>query len=664
VKSTDVRAYHIAWSCAVILAGLLSCRHVAASDAMLLEKTIDIQTGLGLRNFPSKTLYRSKKDPDQFYYLPANIRLALDKEYRPMLTVYKYNLVYSNGNFQDLQENVALGEVYQGGTLKATFTMGLRQNELTTLESAIKAKGLSARPKVGRLPLTKAAFSVALTDPENPGGAKMLLGPFPAPVSAGVIAVQEPLSRSATDIFYTILTRKGEDGKTVAVPDAPINILMNCEYAGYGLDATVEVKGTWDNVYKAAQDRYDARAGYWFVDKSASYERQKSELKQAANIEITYDGDVPEEMRRDYDNRVMDQILEQAFDLGGLEPTDADNLDDAAGRARSPDGQVLFGRPVGVSVGYARKAVSRQKTGNIQIKTKLLSRVSKEDARYAVLDVQGLDPQRNVMVVEPRDWSVARVRAEISEDVAPWFVMTKPNGERLPQFVSMTYGTSVSRQTFPKPIVPGSGIVDFGPFPNGGQPKVEVKWNLAFAPWPAIKKALAIEQNMVAASYSQVQQAMMKYYAGSAGPAHTMQGDLRLTSAISLTSAALPLKPEPLILSPSLIGPSEGGFNWYDPGNTVVLVVEQEYELKNGSRQKFTAPLGPIKMGTGPVAVPMAPLQAIILKGEKAKTAKLKAQAIVIAKEDGRRVIKQNVVLADDIQSGSPTIILDDILLN
>lgn len=724
-----------------------------ASDAMLLEQAIDIQTGLDLANFPTKTLYRSKKDKDQFYYLPANMRFALDKDDQPMLTVYKYNLVYNNGNFADLKENTALGEVYQGGTLKATLTMGLKQNELQILEDALKAKGISQSPKVGRLPLNKASFTVTLTDPEKEGS-QMLLGPFPAPVSADIIAIQQPLTKSATDIFYTILTGKkpkldangdpelDSNGdpvmQPVKVPDFPMNVLLTFEYGGYGLDGTVEVIGKWDNVYKSTSEKMEAEVNYWFISAKASYEDTKSELLQNANIEIKYDGEVPPELKKDYDGRVMDKILEQAFDLGGLEPAAEDALDPNAAKVASPSGQELFGKPAGAAIGYAKKAVSRGRKGDIRIKTTLLNRITKDDARYAVLDMTNVT-EDNVMVIEPSDWSVARVQAEISEDAAPWFVTFNKDGARNAQLVNLTYGTPVSRQTFPKQILPGSGVQDFGPFPNGGDPKVEVAWNLSYAPLPEIVALFGIDPKIdvdgrmvdnpsylsVSGAYPKVTTALTKYYSfrgpeastesgsvadksgsgtksgaasksasssksgssskssaaskstaskssssnksagttpAQSGPVFNMKGDLRLMSGITLSAAAFPLKPDRLYLQPMFLGPDEG-FNWDSPGNVITLKVEQEYTMPDGKKDKISYSLGRVTMKDGsPVVSPAEPLQAIILQGSAAGSAKLIAENLVLSRDNGQRVTKSNVVLISELESGSPVIVLDNLI--
>ncbi len=634
----------------------LAASPASGSDAMLLEDTIDIQTGLNLPNFPARTLYRSKKDKtgSQFYYLPTNIRFALDQEGRPMLTLYKYDLSYNNGNFVP-PGDTKQSETYQGGTLKATFSMGLRENELETLKQAlIKEQGI-ANPKIGRLPLTKAEFTVSLTDPANPGGPKVLLGPFPAPVSADIIAVQEPLSKAATDIFYAILTQKGADGKPVAVPDAPINILMNFSYAGYGLDSSVTVTGEWENLYKASETKMSAKGSFWFVSVDASYEDKKSQLVQDAAITITYDGDVSDEIRKDYDTRVMDRILEQAFDLGGLSPSDKDNLGEDAGKSKAPDGQTVFGRPAGIGLGFARKAVSREKKGKIFLQTNLLSRIDKEDARYGVLDMRGID-KGNAMEITPSDWSVPKVLAEISPDVAPWFGLE-------PHVVNLTYKTDKGPQTFPKTLFPGAGFTDFGNFPKGNDPKVEIHWGLRFASWKQIKEELDITTDTASASYNTVVSAMTKFYQTPQGAAYSMSGDLRLMSGISLSSTALPLKPVHLVVSPIIIGPDgpETVFNWYDPANLVALAIEQDYTIR-GTKQTLKTNLGFVPMTMGSVGMPNDTLQAFTLEGEGAGKVKLVANSIIVAKKDGSRVLKQKVVLDDDLQSGSVVILLDDIL--
>ncbi len=590
-----------------------------ASDAMLMEQTIDVQTGLDLANFPTKTLYRSKKDANQFYYLPANLRFALDKEGRPMLTVYKYNLVYNNKNQQFMEDSeVKTSEVYQGGTLKATFTMGLRENELDILEQAVIAKGLSSQPKIGRLPISSAEFSVTLTDPENEDGAKVLLGPFPAPVSADIIAVQEPLSRSATDIFYTILTKKSTDGKPVAVPDAPINVLLDFTYEGYGLDGMVTVAGNWDNLYKATETKMEAKANYWFVSASASYEDKRSELVQDADIKITYDGDVPPELAEDVENRVMDKILEQAFDLGGLSPAPEDSLDPAAGSATSPDGQTLFGKPVGGSVGFARKAVSRQKKGNIQFTKAILNRLTVEDARYAVLDIGEVDPERNVLVVEPSDWSVALVEADLAADVEP-FLVGKKDGEPIAQRIAITYGTDVSKQTFPESVVPGGETVSFGNFPTGGSPIVDLVWTLPFAETGQLAEDLGVEESAIRNSWKTTTDGLKAYYGSPA--VYERSGDLRLMSGISLSASSLPVVPQLYTITLEGLAPEEADVD--RRGNMAKFEIEQVIQLPGGKTKtlKYTGPMAKFEGDT--YYAMDEPWQLVMLSGEGVLSTKL-----------------------------------------
>ncbi len=619
-----------------------------ASDAKVLTDTIDIETMLDQKNFPTKTLFRAKHDDDQFYYLPANLRFAKDKDNRPMFTVYKYNLVYNNGNFVDLVEDEEKGNVYQGGTLKATLTMGLMGDELSILENKLIEKGISSNPKIGRLPLNKASFSVELTDPQSPDGAKVLLGPFTAPVTADIIAVQQPLSKSATDIFHTILTKKSEDGKTVSVPDAPINVLLSFDYDGYGLDSKISVTGKWDNVYKASESKMEVKGDYWFVSGSASYEDKKSELLQDANIEVTTDGqEIAPEVKELVYGEIVDRILTSAFDLGGLEPAPEDSLDPDAGSAPDGNGGTIFGRPVGVSVGFAMKAVSKKKKGDITFSDKALSRVNREDARYAVLDISNADPERNILEVNPSDWSVARVKAEIAGDLAPFFV-EQTDGDIRPQRVAMTYGTDVSRETFPQQITPGGDEIDFGPFPNGGDPNVEVKWTLPFAPWKQLEEELDLADSKTAkGSWSAVQKTMKKIYADKGPPAYSLKGDLRLMSGISLTASMLPVVPELAGLTIEVIGPEEG-VDWDKRSNNVVLQIHQEVA---GVKNPMKLNLGRLPLDDSYV-ISEDPMQAIILTGPDVVSSKLVASSVGFSDEDGKRIRKRNVVIDEDLQDG------------
>jgi hypothetical protein len=649
-KKTPILKKCLLGGLAAISFSLISPLEIQASDAMLMQGTIDIQSkkGLDLNNFPTTTLYKSKKDPNQFYYLPPNLRFAVTEGGVPMITAYKYNLVYNDGNFIKPEEEEP-GKVYQGGTLKATFTMGLDKDEIHMLEKALIEKGLSPKPRIARLPLNKAEFSVTLTDPENPAGAKATVGPFPAPVSADIISIQEPLSRTAADILLKIFSGKDKDGKALPPPvDPPINLLMVFDYDGYGLDTQIKVTGKWDNVYSATDTKAEVEASYWFVSTSTSVSSKTSELMQKANIEIEVDGDFSDAQKEQVRNDVSLKILEMAFDTTGLEPAAEDGLAEGAGKAPDAAKGSLFGRPVGVSVGFGMAVTSKGKKGDITYTEKGLMRINRPDARYALLDISKVN-ERNVVIVEPSDWSVAKVIAEISGDVGPFFLQKTPAGEARPQTIAMTYGTSVSKQTFPRPIVPGGDGIDFGAFPNGGEPKVEVTWNLPFAPWPQVKNDLSLFDDKLNASYSQVQGILRQVYAKKGAPSFTTSGDLRLMSAISLSKAMLPVAPELCSLTVQVVGPDEGLVDWSKQGNALPLMIVQQIE---GASQPLRIPLGAPMMLTSPYTISFEPLQAIFLAGPGVISSKLVAPAISVNTPTGGRITKQNVVLVDDLLNG------------
>ena len=62
------------------------------------------------------------------------------------------------------------------------------------------------------------------------------------------------------------------------------------------------------------------------------------------------------------------------------------------------------------------------------------------------------------------------------------------------------------------------------------------------------------------------------------------------------------------------------------------------------------------------VAEPEEPLQAIVFRGPNAGTVKLLATINLWNDTTGKYVKKEKVVLSDDLQSGSPIIVLDEFL--
>lgn len=558
-----------------------------ASDAKLQEGMIDIESdaGLGLgANFPTKTLYQSKNDEHQWYYLPANIRFARSESGQPMFSLYKYNLVYNNGNFET--DPAKQSEVAQGGTLKATFTTSLYPGELKKLEdglTAYYAKKYGANPpafKIARMPIDSGSFMFTMTDPLAPGGGKVALGPFPAPVSSDIIAVQEPITKAATDIFFSILKRKNPDtGEAIAVVDAPINVIMTFKYSGYDLDKKITVTGEWDNVYTATTTKAEVKANYMFFDANASYEDAMSELRQSAKINVKVDGyadDDPVVARTEA--QAMEQIMKLAFDMSGLEPTAKDDLDEGAGKASGKQGE-LFGKPCGVSVGFAMKKVSRQKKGAINFTREGSRMIEKTDARYPVLSLEGLSPD-SVLEITPGDWTVDAIRVS-ALDMDPYFQnASKRTGEwvisKHPLVVSQFRKSDLGkwiRTTLPNASVePGGTEVSLGNFSAGtSDPYVDAVWTLPVSPVDYVAEKLGLSETTSKNSWNAVRTAMTSVL----GTKLNLSGDMRLMSGVSLSPGEVPMIPE--LVSPKfyLEGPEDADYG----SGQASLSIEQDLEV-------------------------------------------------------------------------------------
>ena len=588
---------------------------VFGSDAKLMQDSVDVQTpgGLGLPDLPIKTLYQAKKNSNQFYYLPSNFRVALsmDQEKQtqiPMLAVYKYNLVYNGGNFKTPAE-IDATKPQQGGFIKATFTTGLETGQLKQLRDALIAKKSlgTTDPKISRMPLDEASFTLTVIDPQDPKS-MTVIGPIAAPLTDDTISILQPLSQSATDIPYTVLAGETKDGKKLAVPDFPINLVLTFKYSGYGLDAMISVKGEWDNVYKATASKLETRTNYWFASATTSTESQSSSLIQDANIKITIDGiDDPETIKR-FEGEFTKKIMDRAFDISGIKAKDSDALDANAAKAGETVAGKIFGVSAGVGIGYGSKAVSRNETGSIDITETLMSRIDMDDVRFSKLDMSNLG-KSNLIVVNATDWAVGKVTATLASDVKPFLISKKSDGTVADQQIAMTYGSKVSKETYPRKISPGETF-NFGVVPADGDPEVNIKWTIPFAPWQQLKTDLAETTDDLAGSWSQVQSAMEKLYEGTP-PSYTLAGDLKLMSGIPLSASALPVSPELYSKKLSVNGYGVNTIEWNAKGGiNVVLTIEQQV---TGLDSPLSIPLAQFEQTTRSST---NPVKAIILKGK------------------------------------------------
>jgi hypothetical protein len=474
-----------------------------ASDALLFMSRIDVETDVKIPNPPVKTIYQSHLDKNQYYYMPSNIRFAQappdpknPNTTRPMFTVLKFNLAYNNGNWVDLtkkseEERKQDNEVYQGGVLKATFTFGLYPGELKVMRDALAEYLKKANPgaeksfKLGRFPLESASFSVYITDPENKD-VKVQLGPFGAPVSEDIISVMAPLSRSATDILIPVIENKG-------FADAPINVDLTMRYSGFDVPYEVNVKGDWSEVYKATDTKAEVKASYWFFDSNASYQKTASEIATNSKIEINISGQ-PKAKKPDgseYDpveeikQRVIDQIMKSVFDTNTIQPSEKDQLGADQGKAGDAKG-TLFGKPVGVSVGFAMKEVDKRKTGSISFTQRGYQKIEQMDFRNAILDFGNIDPKQHLVEVNSSGWEVSTPGVEFALDLQPWFVSNSATiawpGEKGPQI-----------RTLPKPGKPITfgQIESYGVFGSPGKnatPVVPITYQCLFNTSPAALK--------------------------------------------------------------------------------------------------------------------------------------------------------------------------------
>ena len=153
----------VAAAACLLVLGLLSVP-VAASDAKLMEDSITVDAAKG---FSVKQLFQSEKNPSHYYYLPTKLRIRKSSDGEHQITIYRYNMAYSDGKWAELntlkgQQN----EVYQGGVLRAVFTFALEEGELKRLTQEVRAQRNDPNITISRLPLNSAETYIYIIDPE------------------------------------------------------------------------------------------------------------------------------------------------------------------------------------------------------------------------------------------------------------------------------------------------------------------------------------------------------------------------------------------------------------------------------------------------------------------------------------------------------------------
>ncbi|MFO0949725.1 MAG: hypothetical protein U0835_00955 [Isosphaeraceae bacterium] len=426
----------IRWAAGAALALGLTAGRVDASDALLTMDRIDVDTDLGIKDAVVKTIFHSKLDENQYYYLPSTIRFATTDTDRPMFTLIKYNFVYDAKGQTVAADSPVISQnsdIYQGGVLKATFSFGLRKGELNTLNQTLKnylaksndpkLKARSTKFRLARFPLDTAKFTLTVADPAKTDGGQILIGPFNAPITDDIVSVMVPLSKPATDVLFGYLANKDASGKVVprAAVDIPIDVQLAMTYSGYDIPYQVKVTGTWDNVSKSIDTKASLKGNYWFVSAQADMQNQVSSMRKESNIQVEVLGNVDQTQQDAIKDKVMEEILKQAFDYSSIQPADGDKLKDTDGQAPQGTQGTLFGKPVGVSVGFSLKRVERKSTGSITFTRSGQSIITMADARFGKLELALKDAKDHLTEIKEGDWRLAKPTIELAPDVAPFF---------------------------------------------------------------------------------------------------------------------------------------------------------------------------------------------------------------------------------------------------
>lgn len=372
------RLYASLFMLSIVSMGIQSSAYTQASLAAEdMVEDITVTTKYGKQK--TYTLYRDAQTPEQWYYMPNEIRIAEDVDVngkvKPKMTILKY-----------MYKDKVTKEEKEGAVLSATFTYKMEdevvddvKNQLLAavrkLQNSKDAYWKKYQRKMGKAEIRLAGLPLESSKIEflNANGDFMGEVEAKASFNGATTASQEMvMSYDLTALGASVITglAKGQSGLTLRASISYKGLTPPCGYT---------IKGKWDNVYEyfEKQSKMEGGLNFWFVQASATDTKltKKESLEKIQDIEVRQigcEGDQPSAGDENLQS-LLTKIENQVFNTDML--TQAQELDKLQSMFESTDDEELkkklidkiAGTQRALKFGYQRSVqdIKKRQTGEI-----------------------------------------------------------------------------------------------------------------------------------------------------------------------------------------------------------------------------------------------------------------------------------------------------------
>jgi hypothetical protein len=379
-----------------LLAALVWGIGIIAAAQFGIAGEVDLEEGI--RTLDGVQIFQADGRPDEFYYLPTDIRFALDDKNEPAFMLLKYNLP-TDQTYTVSDLDGSKKKAKQGGILAFEVTFTLSEERRAALEKQIRQQTHNDNATLALMPIDEASISLEYIDPATQA-VKVKFAPETAPLSGNSVAFLLSLSPQATDIMWDAFSQPSST--------AILTAKLAFKYTGYISPLQVKVSGHWENVFTHTSWNLNASGGVWFFRARADIQKVFEKMQMDGTLKVEWKGGANQDAQKLVD-RLTDSIIPAMFDTTFAAPENPAKAEPTGG---------FFG-----GVSFAYKSVDKRRVGNFIFSYDRKDKVSRSDARSSRFkDVGSLTANketrdRHFRTVVPGDWGVVAPRIFVNADL-------------------------------------------------------------------------------------------------------------------------------------------------------------------------------------------------------------------------------------------------------
>jgi len=358
----------------------------------------EISVDEDIRTIDKVQIFKADGKSDEYYYLPTDIRFALDDKGEPAFFLLKYNqpidVLYEVSGADGTKKTGRS----QGGILAMEVSYTLSEEKRVEIEKKLREATKNPAARLALLPLDEASISLEYVDPAT-ATVRVKTAAETAPLSGNTFPFLVALSKDATDIMWDAFSKPAST--------AILNAKIAFKYTGYTAPLKVTVRGNWENVFKHESWNLKAQGGFWFFSAKADISRVFEQMQQDGTLKVQWKGGASPDAQKMVD-RLTDSIIPAMFDTNFGPPPEPAHAEKAGG---------FFG-----GVSFAYKSVEKLRKGNFLFDYERKEKVTRSDARGSRFsDIDKLSEKESVSrhfrVVDPTNWDLIAPRVSVNVDM-------------------------------------------------------------------------------------------------------------------------------------------------------------------------------------------------------------------------------------------------------